>query len=94
MKKLILFILIAFFSKQLSAQQAWTRAKGSYFAQIGWTPDNYDGIIPNGGGKVVLANRDFSKRNLIKSTIILKAHQRCRILVICHYSLFFSPSGA
>jgi Putative MetA-pathway of phenol degradation len=64
MKKLILFILIAFFSKQLSAQQAWTRAKGSYFAQIGWTPDNYDGIIPNGGGKVVLANRDFSKTTL------------------------------
>jgi hypothetical protein len=64
MKKTILLILIGFFSKQLSAQQAWTRAKGSYYAQIGWTPDEYDGIIPNGGGKVVLSNRDFSKTTL------------------------------
>jgi hypothetical protein len=64
MRKIILLILIGFFSKQLSAQQAWTRAKGSYYAQIGWTPDEYDGIIPNGGGKVVLANRDFSKTTL------------------------------
>jgi hypothetical protein len=64
MKKIVFLVIIGFFAEQLSAQQAWTRAKGSYYAQIGWTPDNYDGIIPNGGGKVVLANRDFSKTTL------------------------------
>jgi hypothetical protein len=61
MKKTILLALICFFSKQALAQQAWTRAKGSYYAQIGFTPDNYDGFIPNNGGKTLDINRKVQK---------------------------------
>jgi hypothetical protein len=61
MKKILFFLALGFLSQNAISQQAWTRNKGSYYAQIGFTPDNYDGFIPNNGGKTLEINRKVQK---------------------------------
>jgi hypothetical protein len=65
MKKIIFVLSIfSFLIQNTNAQQAWTKPKGKFFAQIGLTPDNYDGIIPDGGGKTLLLNRKMQKTTI------------------------------
>jgi hypothetical protein len=62
--KIIHCILFFFTCFTSVGQQAWTRQKKSYYTQIGWTPDKYDGVIPDDGSKVVLANRILKKTTI------------------------------
>jgi hypothetical protein len=61
MKKILFFLALGLLSQNAISQQAWTRSKGSFYTQIGFTPDNYDGFIPNNGGKTLVINRKVQK---------------------------------
>ena len=46
--KVIIFInIIVFTSNYLNAQQAWTLPKGKFYSQVGFTYNNYNGIMGN-----------------------------------------------
>jgi hypothetical protein len=63
-KILFLFAISMFIFENTQAQQAWTKPKGKFFTQVGLTIDNYDGIIPDGGGKTLVLNRKIQKNTI------------------------------
>jgi hypothetical protein len=59
MRPLITLIAIIFCSYLTTAQQAWTKEKGKYFAQVGTSFLGYNSLIDAETKKIVPLNRDF-----------------------------------